>query len=301
MLADLDLLRDVNNTHGHLAGDAVLRGVADVLRSQLRPFDIPGRFGGEEFAIALPEASHEEALAIAERIRVAVAECGVQAAERGRVRDRDDLARGRHASGERDGRRPDPPGRPRALPVEGAGAQPGLGHGAAHGRRATGARRRGAGRETRNAPISAAAPRSSAGQRHIRVVELVAALAAAAGILFALLAVDAVNTITANPWTFVAFLTLSVGLQLIGTSVYGRGTDAASAIGIIATGFVLGPGPAIIVAAAAATVQFIRRRGKPYRAVFDLADFALSAATAAGIYQALNGGERRSPSASRSP
>ena len=72
VLADLDLLRDVNNTHGHLAGDAVLRGVADVLRSQLRPFDIPGRFGGEEFAIALPEASHEEALAIAERIRAAV-------------------------------------------------------------------------------------------------------------------------------------------------------------------------------------------------------------------------------------
>ena len=84
VLADLDLLREVNNTHGHLAGDAVLRGVADVLRSQLRPFDIPGRFGGEEFAIALPEASHEEALAIAERIRAAVAECGVQAAERGR-------------------------------------------------------------------------------------------------------------------------------------------------------------------------------------------------------------------------
>ena len=73
MLADLDLLRDVNNTHGHLAGDAVIRGVADVLRAELRPFDIPGRFGGEEFAIALPEASHEEALAIAERIRAAVA------------------------------------------------------------------------------------------------------------------------------------------------------------------------------------------------------------------------------------
>jgi diguanylate cyclase (GGDEF)-like protein len=73
VLADLDLLREVNNTHGHLAGDAVLRGVADVLRSQLRPFDIPGRFGGEEFAVALPEAGHEAALAIAERIRAAVA------------------------------------------------------------------------------------------------------------------------------------------------------------------------------------------------------------------------------------
>ena len=110
------------------------------------------------------------------------------------------------------------------------------------------------------------------------------------------------NAITANPWTFVAFLTLSVGLQLIGTSMYGRGTDAASAIGIIATGFVLGPGPAILVAAAAATVQFIRRRGKPYRAVFDLADFALSAATAAvHLPGARTAARRRSPSASRSP
>ena len=72
LLADLDLLRTVNNTYGHLAGDAVLRGVAAVLRSQLRPFDIPCRFGGEEFAVVLPEAGHEDALAIAERIRRAV-------------------------------------------------------------------------------------------------------------------------------------------------------------------------------------------------------------------------------------
>jgi diguanylate cyclase (GGDEF)-like protein len=72
LLADLDLLRHVNNTYGHLAGDAVLRGVAAVMRSQLRPFDIPCRFGGEEFAVVLPEAGHEDALAIAERIRRAV-------------------------------------------------------------------------------------------------------------------------------------------------------------------------------------------------------------------------------------
>jgi diguanylate cyclase (GGDEF)-like protein len=73
LLADLDLLRNVNNTYGHLAGDAVLRGVAAVMRSQLRPFDIPCRFGGEEFAVVLPEAGHDDALAIAERIRRAVA------------------------------------------------------------------------------------------------------------------------------------------------------------------------------------------------------------------------------------
>ncbi|HZO63161.1 MAG TPA: diguanylate cyclase, partial [Gaiellaceae bacterium] len=73
LLADLDLLRRVNNAHGHLAGDEVLKGVADVLRRELRPFDIPCRFGGEEFAVILPETGHEDAIAIAERIRRVVA------------------------------------------------------------------------------------------------------------------------------------------------------------------------------------------------------------------------------------
>src|SRR4051812_16476084 len=289
LLADLDLLRDVNNTCGHLAGDAVIRGVADVLRSQLRPFDIPGRFGGEEFAVALPEASHEEALVIAERIRAAVANAefklpsgdgfvtatislGVATHPESETVDdlihQADLALYRSKALGRNrvsGTAPltvvEPP-----TPVAAAPA-----------------------REAHNTPVASPAPKTSPGQRHVRVVELVAALAAASAILFGLLAAGAVQAIAANPWTFVAFLSLSVGLQLIGTSMYGRGTDAASAIGIIATGFVLGPGPAIIVAAAAASVQFIRRRGRPYRAVFDLADFALSAATAAAIFQALGG------------
>jgi diguanylate cyclase (GGDEF)-like protein/putative nucleotidyltransferase with HDIG domain len=74
IMADLDLLRDINNSYGHLAGDAVLKGIADIFRSQLRPYDVPARFGGEEFAILLPETSPETALEIAERIRRAVAE-----------------------------------------------------------------------------------------------------------------------------------------------------------------------------------------------------------------------------------
>jgi diguanylate cyclase (GGDEF)-like protein/putative nucleotidyltransferase with HDIG domain len=74
IMADLDLLRDINNSYGHLAGDAVLNGIADVFRKQLRPYDVPARFGGEEFAILLPETAPETALEIAERIRRAVAE-----------------------------------------------------------------------------------------------------------------------------------------------------------------------------------------------------------------------------------
>jgi diguanylate cyclase (GGDEF)-like protein len=73
LMADLDLLRSINNEHGHLAGDAVIGGVADVLRASLRDYDIACRFGGEEFAILLPETSPEKAREIARRIRTAVA------------------------------------------------------------------------------------------------------------------------------------------------------------------------------------------------------------------------------------
>ncbi|MGZ4353524.1 MAG: diguanylate cyclase, partial [Gaiellaceae bacterium] len=56
VMADLDLLREINNTRGHLAGDAVLRDVAEVIRSSVRTDDFAARFGGEEFAIILPDA-----------------------------------------------------------------------------------------------------------------------------------------------------------------------------------------------------------------------------------------------------
>jgi len=74
MMVDLDLLREVNNTYGHLAGDGVIRGVAEVFRAHLRIEDVPARFGGEEFSVLLPETSIDAALEIAERIRREVAE-----------------------------------------------------------------------------------------------------------------------------------------------------------------------------------------------------------------------------------
>ncbi len=77
LMVDLDLLREINNTYGHLAGDAVLCAVADVFRSQLRHYDVAARFGGEEFSILLPETPVEKAIEIAERIRRAVAERSV--------------------------------------------------------------------------------------------------------------------------------------------------------------------------------------------------------------------------------
>ncbi len=74
MMVDLDLLREVNNNYGHLAGDGVIRGVAEVFRASLRIEDVPARFGGEEFSVLLPETPLDDALEIAERIRCEVAE-----------------------------------------------------------------------------------------------------------------------------------------------------------------------------------------------------------------------------------
>jgi diguanylate cyclase (GGDEF)-like protein len=68
-LADFDLLREVNNRHGHLMGDQMIRGVADAIRAELREYDLPARFGGDEFAILMPETTLSEAMAVAERIR----------------------------------------------------------------------------------------------------------------------------------------------------------------------------------------------------------------------------------------
>jgi diguanylate cyclase (GGDEF)-like protein len=73
LMIDLDLLREINNSYGHLAGDTVLQGIAEIFRTELRNYDVPARFGGEEFSILLPETSRESAVEIAERIRAAVA------------------------------------------------------------------------------------------------------------------------------------------------------------------------------------------------------------------------------------
>jgi diguanylate cyclase (GGDEF)-like protein len=78
IMADLDLLRDINNSYGHLAGDAVLKGIAEVFRAELRHYDVPARFGGEEFVVLLRGADgedpHSGARAVAERIRERIAQ-----------------------------------------------------------------------------------------------------------------------------------------------------------------------------------------------------------------------------------
>ena len=71
-MIDLDFLRDINNTHGHLAGDAVITAIAHVIGAGARATDMAARFGGEEFALLMPATSIEAATTVAERVRAAI-------------------------------------------------------------------------------------------------------------------------------------------------------------------------------------------------------------------------------------
>ncbi len=73
VMADLDQFKQLNDRHGHKAGDRAIRRFSDVLRSSVRAEDVVGRYGGEEFAIVLPDASIEVAVGIVERIEATLA------------------------------------------------------------------------------------------------------------------------------------------------------------------------------------------------------------------------------------
>jgi diguanylate cyclase (GGDEF)-like protein len=73
IMLDLDHFKHVNDTYGHLYGDDVLRGVAEVLLMNVRQTDLAARYGGEEFIVLLPNADSGRAMAIAERVRLGVA------------------------------------------------------------------------------------------------------------------------------------------------------------------------------------------------------------------------------------
>ena len=71
-LLDIDRFKVINDTYGHLTGDEVLREIAHTLKTMLREYDLAGRFGGEEFALLLPQTRAVDAFRIAERVRSAI-------------------------------------------------------------------------------------------------------------------------------------------------------------------------------------------------------------------------------------
>lgn len=78
LMCDIDHFKRMNDSHGHLGGDAVLRAVAQELRKACRSSDRVIRYGGEEFAILLPDTGHEGMCIVAEKIRRAVAALQIQ-------------------------------------------------------------------------------------------------------------------------------------------------------------------------------------------------------------------------------
>ena len=299
IVADLDLLRRINNSHGHLSGDAVLRGVADVLRTQLRPYDVAARFGGEEFAVVLPETEFEEALAIAERVRMAVGEqpfhnraasepvpatlsLGV-ASYPLHARDCDELvhqadlalyrakALGRNrvcgATAET-----------RLLNklIQGAGrAEQATGDAQPRGFRPYGPRRRLEDGPTTLDRLRVAAqslgargrtiladvrPERGASRAEQTGGVIMAAPLVAAGSLLALNALHVEHIVRSDPLGFAGFAFFALSLQLLCAGLYGNGAEGAAAIAIVGAGISFGPAAAVAIAVLAALGKWVVRK-----------------------------------------
>ena len=98
-MLDIDKFKAVNDTYGHLVGDQVLKEIANTLNTMLRDYDLAGRFGGEEFALLLPQTRAVDAFRIAERVRANIASLSIIARgyDRRRASAGDSVDRGRGA------------------------------------------------------------------------------------------------------------------------------------------------------------------------------------------------------------
>jgi putative nucleotidyltransferase with HDIG domain len=118
---------------------------------------------------------------------------------------------------------------------------------------------------------------------------LITMTATVAGAALALAGPIAIEELAADPVQTVEFLLLTLALQVTSVPVHGSGRISVSAVGILATGFVLGPGAAMTFALLAALLQWIWGRGLLHRAIFDAAQFVLTAGAGALVYRAGEG------------
>ena len=133
------------------------------------------------------------------------------------------------------------------------------------------------------------APRASASGLDERVLALLATLAVVACVGLIATADGLVETLSAQPEAAATLLALTLVLQMFSVQVYGRGSVSVSAIGIVASAIMLDAGMTMAIAVTAAVVQWIRRRPEFYKGVFDAANFAVSAGTAALVFQLFDG------------
>jgi diguanylate cyclase (GGDEF)-like protein len=85
IMVDIDWFKKLNDTHGHEAGNTVLRHLSQIIKGCIRDVDIFSRYGGEEFVIILPQTSQREATTIGERIRERVENAEIDAGTAGRL------------------------------------------------------------------------------------------------------------------------------------------------------------------------------------------------------------------------
>jgi hypothetical protein len=116
------------------------------------------------------------------------------------------------------------------------------------------------------------------------VTALIAGVVVTALALFAVFAADAAQAVVHRPTAFFGFLGATVVLQLKVIEVPEEGAVSFASIGLLCVAFELGAGPAMLVAAVAATVRWITSRGRLDRALFDIATLALASAAAAGTH-----------------
>ena len=124
-----------------------------------------------------------------------------------------------------------------------------------------------------------------------RVNAVITLVVSAASAVFVLLADDAWQAASEQPRQLLVFAGLAVALQLAAVEIYGRGALSFSGMGILATGFALGPGAGMLAAMLVAVVNLLVQRGRLDRAAFNAANLSLSAAAAAGTYHVLGASE----------
>ena len=317
MMTDLDLLRDINNTYGHLAGDAVLTGIAGVFRGHLRHYDVAARFGGEEFCVLLPETTQEHALEIAERIRMAVAEqtfevetssepvratvsIGVASFPKDAVDSNElihqaDLAvyraklQGRNrVLGTSSEPLLIPPERsPRLVVVpeeEPAPVRERAPDAKSEDDRRSSADRR-APQHDRRADPRRRRPRGprlfSSSGRLTLLVTLVGAAGVAAGVLGA---VFGANT---EMLGLIAFVALVGVAQALAVEVFDHGTLSVSAVGTLAGAALFGPRAALALAVTTCAVEWSARRGSFQQVAFNVGTLTLAALAAAWVFGVL--------------
>jgi diguanylate cyclase (GGDEF)-like protein len=296
LVADLDLLREINNRYGHLAGDAVLVGVARILQEELRADDVAARFGGEEFALLLPDTPEEEAAAAAERIRAAVSDARfdvdtssepisatvsigvatfpVHADTSGELIYRADVAAYRAKA----------QGRNRVVVASNAAALDEL---AVEGARQSTVPAAAAIPDRVSPPVSDSPPPAP------NYLSLSTRLRVVVGVVGALGAVVGTTAAVAGGSSDLLGLAVLIALVAIGQALavemLDEGTISLTAVGSLAGAAMFGPRVALPIALAVCVVDWSARRGRLHTTVFNTGLIVLSSVAGACVYEFLPG------------